>query len=949
MRPSRLIPTCLLALAATLALAAPSNAAFGVEQMWGVGNGAGGLGLGAGQLTTPQVATIAPNGEIYVAEYEDCSIRVYSAGGQALRQWGGTCAANSGETNLYKPISIAVDDRGRAWVGELGNGRISVYDENGRLLKRIGYNTGSFDSFFAQVTSLDVRSNSGGAELYVADAYKHRVSKFVVDDPVAPDPIDPQFAWTAGTDVDSVAVSTGYEVCTTLANCKDGLADAASDSMANLADIDLTADGATLVAAANYRYAVKLNASTGAHQDSVDLGAFNARQVAPRAGGDFWVGRYGQDSRLFGYDASGAETGGFVGAVSPSAMAGNFAIPLDVSTDASSNMLVTDPDMHRVSLFNAAGVFVRSFGKADGIGWQRGSGDAGFALPRDVTITPSGGFWVADAGNNQVKGFTNAGAAYDSNDASAYGTQGGQFNYPSGVAASADGFYLYVADTINRRVQRLDVSGGGAPGFQRMRGKDVDIWGGTGTEICFLSTDCKAGASGTGAGEFSYPLDVEISPFNGEVAVVDGSPGNQVQFFDASLSYLRTVTGGSSAFNNPVSIAFEPADGRFWVVDQSNGRIGRFEPNGTLIGWLQVHGTPSGAEVVGSELHVAQAGLHRVAVYDLSTPLLASWPPPGGYIKPEPTRTYGALGSNAGQLYKPERLAAMGTDVFVADTGNNRIVRFGNDAAAADNLISIASPMDGATVWNRDTEVVEYSATDIDGNTLTCSPGSGSAVPLNAVGNTTTITVTCDDPLSSAPITNSVTITREEDFDPPVISDLLPTSGTVTTAAQAVVSYSVSDADNFPDCSPASGSTVALTPGLNTLTVTCTDFLGNTGTASTLVTYDAPTSGGDGTTPDPVATIKLAKLGKFKGKVSAKVTCDRACPLVFTVTAKVGKKKYKARVSKKLAAAGSANLTVKFTRSAAKAIQSARKKPKITWALTYGAKAGLSGAVKHSK
>ncbi len=949
MRPQRIIPTCLLVLAATLALASPANATFGAEQMWGVSNGAGGLGLGAGQLTTPQVATIAPNGEIYVAEYEDCSIRVYSAGGQALRQWGGTCAANSGETDLYKPYSLAVDDRGRAWVGELGNGRISVYDENGRLLKRIGYNTGSFDSFFAQVTSMDVRSTAGGVELYVADAYKHRVSKFVVDDPVAPASIDPQFAWTAGTDVDSVAIPTGFEVCTTLADCKDGVADAASDSMANVSDIDLTADGATLVAAANYRYAVNLNASTGAHQASVDIGASNARQVAPTAGGDFWVGRYGQYSRLYGYDSNGAETGTFIGAVSASAMAGNFSLPLDVTTDASSNILVTDPDMHRVSLFNSAGTFVRSFGKSDGIGWQRGSDDSEFALPRDITITPSGGFWVADSGNNQVKGFTNAGAAYSTNDAATYGTQGGQFNYPSGVAASADGFYLYVADTINRRVQRLDVSGVGAPGFQRMRGKDVDSTGGTGTEICQVTASCKAGVAGTGAGEFSYPLDVEVSPFNGEVAVVDGSPGNQIQFFDASLSYLRTVTGGTTAFSNPVSIAFEPADGRFWVVDQFNGRIGRFEPNGTLIGWLQVHGTPTGVEVIGSELHVAQAGLHRVAVYDLSTTLLGSWPPPGGYVKPEPTRTYGALGSNPGQLYKPERLAAFGSDIYVADTGNSRIVRFGDDAAAADNLISIASPMDGATVWNRNTEVVDYSATDADGNTLTCTPGSGSAVPLNAAGATTTITVTCDDPLSATPITNSVTITRQEDLDPPVISDLLPVSGTVTTTTQAVVSYSVSDADSFPDCSPASGSTVALAPGLNTLTVTCTDFLGNTGTASTLVTFDAPSPPGGGTTPDPVATIKLAKLSKFKGKVSAKVTCDRACPLVFTVTAKVGKKKYKARVSKKLDAAGSATLTAKFNRSATKAILSSRKKPKLTWTLSYGAKAGLSGSVKKSK
>lgn len=492
-----------MVVAATLALASPSNAAFGVEQMWGVGNGAGGLGIGAGQLITPQVAAIAPNGEIYVAEYEDCSIRVYSPGGQALRQWGGTCADYSGDSGLYKPISLAVDEKERAWVGELGNGRISVYDKHGRLLTRIGYNTGTFDNFFAQVTSLDVRSTAGGVELYVADAQKHRVSKFVVDDPVAPDLIDPQFAWTAGTNVDAIELPTGFEVCTIEINCQNGVADAATDSMANVADIDLTADSATLVAAGNYRYAVSLNATTGAHQISIDLGASHARQIAPMAGGGFLAGHYGIISQLFGYDEGGFATGSDLGSATASAAPGDFGLPLDVTTDASSSILVTDPEMHRVSLFNSAGTFVRSFGKSDGIGWQRGSDDSEFALPRDVTITPSAGFWVADAGNNQVKGFTNTGAAYASNDTATSGSLGGQFNYPSGVAASADGFYLYVADTANRRVQRLDVSGGGAPAFQRMRGKDVYIWDGTGSEVCVVAADCKAGVAGTGAGEFS--------------------------------------------------------------------------------------------------------------------------------------------------------------------------------------------------------------------------------------------------------------------------------------------------------------------------------------------------------------------------------------------------------------------------------------------------------------
>lgn len=74
------------------------------------------------------------------------------------------------------------------------------------------------------------------------------------------------------------------------------------------------------------------------------------------------------------------------------------------------------------------------------------------------------------------------------------------------------------------------------------------------------------------------------------------------------------------------------------------------------------------------------------------------------------------------------------------------------------------------------------------------------------------------------------------DTTPPVIAGLASSAGTSTTLGSTVITYTATDDSGAaPGCAPTSGASVALSIGLNTISVTCSDAAGNTAKASITV------------------------------------------------------------------------------------------------------------------
>jgi tetratricopeptide (TPR) repeat protein/DNA-binding beta-propeller fold protein YncE len=95
----------------------------------------GGGGKGDGELDDPEGVAFSAQRRIYVADHGNNRVAVYSEFGVFLHAIG---AGRDPATALAKPLQVAVDGVERVYVLEqTGNGRISVYDHTGKLLKRL--------------------------------------------------------------------------------------------------------------------------------------------------------------------------------------------------------------------------------------------------------------------------------------------------------------------------------------------------------------------------------------------------------------------------------------------------------------------------------------------------------------------------------------------------------------------------------------------------------------------------------------------------------------------------------------------------------------------------------------------------------------------------------------------------------------------------------------------
>lgn len=85
----------------------------------------------------PNAILIAPNGDIFVAEGHSSApgsvARVYkfSKDGTLIKAWG---QLGNGPDDFDQPHALAMDSKGRLFVGDRGNNRIKIFDQDGKLL-----------------------------------------------------------------------------------------------------------------------------------------------------------------------------------------------------------------------------------------------------------------------------------------------------------------------------------------------------------------------------------------------------------------------------------------------------------------------------------------------------------------------------------------------------------------------------------------------------------------------------------------------------------------------------------------------------------------------------------------------------------------------------------------------------------------------------------------------
>ncbi|MDQ3705786.1 MAG: TIGR03663 family protein [Chloroflexota bacterium] len=207
-------------------------------------------------------------------------------------------------------------------------------------------------------------------------------------------------------------------------------------------------------------------------------GQFNLpRGIATDAAGNFYVAdtgnfriqKFGPDGTFQALMGNGKGTGD--GQFNPISETGVGTGIGGIAVDAQGNVYVADTWNHRVQKFGPDGKFVAKWGDfvslADAAGAVDPTRDSKFYGPRGIAVGPDGNIYVTDTGNKRVSIFDANGKfvrQISSNltperIAQNYAfNQPGEMNEPIGIAVDGQG-NVYVADSLNRRIQKFDATG----------------------------------------------------------------------------------------------------------------------------------------------------------------------------------------------------------------------------------------------------------------------------------------------------------------------------------------------------------------------------------------------------------------------------------------------------------------------------------------------------------
>ncbi len=217
------------------------------------------------------------------------------------------------------------------------------------------------------------------------------------------------------------------------------------------------------------------------------------------------------------------------------------------------------------------------------------------------------------------------------------GSEKTQFYYPCGVAVDGLG-NIYIADTGNRRIQKLTSDG------------------------CHIAW---AGKKGEGAHEFIDPKDIVFNMISNRLYIADSS---RVQVLDPNLVFCGQI--GSKVLKNAFGIACDTA-GNIYVSDNKNRNIQKFTHDGKLLSTFNSslrNSLPASCIPITVAvdtcgfLYVVDEATCKIFILDTTGTCVAS---------------FGREGGGEGEFRKPHTISVdEAGKVYVCDNSNNRLQVF---------------------------------------------------------------------------------------------------------------------------------------------------------------------------------------------------------------------------------------------------------------------------------
>lgn len=529
---------------------------------------------------------------------------------------------------LASPQSVVTSSSGTVFVSDFGNNRVRRINSDGTVTTVAGDGQAGFRGDGGSATSAELSEPSGLAldaagDLYIADSGNNRIRKL-----------------------------TPAGVITTVAG--NGLAGDTGDG-GRAIDAQLHQPAGVAIGPDNSIYIA-------------DTGNNRVRQVTPNG---IIITVAGNGQRGF---ADGL------------AIHAELDEPTGVAA-AGGTLYIADFGNNRVRRLSSGIITTFAGNDLSGPGGDNGPAiDAQLDGPESVAVSRDGGVYIADFGHNEIRLVNTNGiiTTVAGNAISGFSGDNGpataaQIDNPVGVAIGQDGT-VYIADTGNDRVRKI-----AAGIMSTLAGNGQGAFGGD--------------RGPPSAAQISEPYGLAVSP-NGNLYIAD-TGNNRIRM--VSHGKITTLAGtGQAGFsgddgpaaaaelNAPNGLAVN-ADGDLYIADTSNHRIRMVSPAGVITtvagdgeeGLRDTDPNGDGQAAVQAQLHApisVAVGADGRSIYisDSSNNRIRLVKPNGVITTFAGTGSPGFAGDGGSAVHAmldaPQGVAvAANGDVYVADTGNNRI------------------------------------------------------------------------------------------------------------------------------------------------------------------------------------------------------------------------------------------------------------------------------------
>jgi len=476
----------------------------------------------AALLAYPTRVTLDGKGNVYIADTDNHRVRKVVSGTITTIAGTGTSGftgdgAAAAAAQLDSPSGVAIDSAGNIYIYDSGNLRIRKVDANGVITTVAGNGQSGSTADGGLATNAMLGLNTNGT--VVVDSAGNFYFSDVTNDAVR-----------------KVTVSSG--IITTFAGIV-GQSGSAGDG--------------GLATSATFQNVFGLAFDSAGDLFIADGFNHKIREVLAKNGIVNTVAGNG----TFGATGDGG-----------SAIAAALGNPLDVAVDAQNNLYIPDFVNNSIRKVTAASGIITLFAGST----QGYSGDGGQATsaqldnPVGVALDSSGTVYVADYGNNRIRTVT-AGLIYAFAGASHAQGDGGQalaatLYFPDRTAFDGAG-NIYIADTINNRVRKVNSAGI----IETLAGTGSAVGSGDGGPAISAGVNAPAAVAADNSGNIFIATENQIREVDSQ-----GNISTVVNTANTAGFNGDGAAATAALLNNPTGLAFDSA-GDLYIADSSNHRI----------------------------------------------------------------------------------------------------------------------------------------------------------------------------------------------------------------------------------------------------------------------------------------------------------------------------------------------------------------------------------------